>query len=161
MIVYSSLYFSTASSSFILLGVGVNVKYETWNTHLWLAAPRSIVIESDQTVIQHHCARCGRDFVTNTSSDSRIAVFVSAISFHQLSDAVTTRWLSDACPGRRLSSDEEDRSKRIAELKVLHDEGLMAVSMPHGSRDARTARPERRSATVTTAGLASSAQVGK
>src|SRR6266481_9954111 len=116
MMAYLSLNFGTASHSFILLGVGVKSKDGIWSTHLWLAAPRSIVVESDLTVIQYHCARCGRDFVTNTSSDIRIAVFVSAISFHQLSDAVTTRWLSDACPGRRLSSDEEDRSKRIAEL---------------------------------------------
>jgi hypothetical protein len=130
----------------------VNVKVEIWTTHLWLVKPRPIIIESGQIVIQHHCSRCGRDFVTNTSSDSGSAVFVSAISFHQLSDAVTTRWLSDACPGRRLSSDEEDRRRRIVELKVVDDEGL-AVSIPDGRRDARTLRPahsaqERKKATA-------------
>jgi hypothetical protein len=133
------------------LGVGVNTKDETWKTHLWLAKPRPIAIESDLIVIQHHCARCGRDFVTNTSWDSGSAVFVSAISFYQLSDAVTMRWLSDACPGRRLSSDEEDRRRRIAELKVVNDEGLV-VSMSHRPRDASTTRPKRRRGTVTAGG---------
>ena len=125
--------------------------WKTQNTHLWLAKPRPIAIESGLIVIQHHCARCGRDFVTNTSSDSGLAVFVSAISFHQLSDAVTMRWLSDACPGRRLSSDEEDRRRRIAELKVVNDEGLV-VSMSHRPGDASTTRPKRRRARVTAGG---------
>ena len=139
----------------------MNVKNEIWNTHLWLAAPRPIVIEFGQTVIQHRCARCGRDLVTNTSSGSLIAVFVSAISFHQLSDEVTERWLGESCPGRRLSSDEEDRSKRIAELKVLHDEGLMAVSMPHGGRDGGQRDQKEGVRRVTTAGSVRSAEVGK
>lgn len=102
--------------------------WETQNTHLWLAKPRPIAIESGETVIQHHCARCGRDFVTDPSSDSQIAVFVSAISFHRLRDEVTKRWLTEDCPRARLSSDDEDRKRRIAELKVVNDEGLLAVA---------------------------------
>jgi hypothetical protein len=31
-------------------------------------------------------------------------LFVSAISFDQLEDEVTKRWLSEPCPGKRLSS---------------------------------------------------------
>lgn len=124
---------------------------EIWDTHHWLAQPRSLVVEPNETVIQHHCARCGRDFVTNASSDSGIAVFVSAISFHRLSDEVTKRWLTEDCPKARLSSDEEDRRRRIAELKVVNDEGLV-VSMSHRPRDASTTRPKRRRATVTAGG---------
>ena len=152
-----------ARPSFIFLRVGVKLEDEIWktqNTHLWLAKPRPVVIESGQTVIQHHCARCGRDFVTNPSSDSRIAVFVSAISFHRLSDEATQRWLTEDCPKARLSSDDEDRRRRIAELKVVNDEGLLAVSMVHRPRDARTPRPKRRSAPVT-AGVVRSTEVGK
>ena len=126
--------------------------WKTQNTHLWLAKPRPITIESDQIVIQHHCARCGRDFVTNASSDSPIAVFVSAISFLRLSDEVTQRWLTEDCPRARLSSDDEDRRRRIAELKVVNDEGLLAVSMPDRRHDASTSRPKRRTATVTAGG---------
>jgi hypothetical protein len=150
MMVYLNLYL--ARPVIHLFGVGVKLKDEIWktqNTHLWLAKPRPVVIESGQTVIQHHCARCGRDFVTNAPSDSRIAVFVSAISFHHLSDEVTKRWLTEDCPRARLSSDEEDRKRRIAELKVVNDEGLLTVSMPDRRHDVSTTRPKRRTATAT------------
>jgi hypothetical protein len=112
MITYFISYFGTASSLFIFLGIGVKLKVEIWNTHLWLAKPRPLAIESGQTVIQHRCDRCGRDFVTDISSNRVLAVFVSVVSFYQLSDEVTTRWLSDACPGRHLSSDENDRPQK-------------------------------------------------
>jgi hypothetical protein len=69
----------------------VKVKDETWNTHQWLAKPRSLAIEPSNAVLQHHCVVCGRDFVTDPSSKSSYAVFVSAISFDQLSDEVTKR----------------------------------------------------------------------
>jgi hypothetical protein len=98
------------------------------------------VVEPNETVIQHHCARCGRDFVTDTSSNTDLAVFVSVVSFYQLNDEVTTRWLRDVCPGMRLSSDEEDRRKRIAQFKVVNDERF-EVGMPQRRRYARTPRP--------------------
>jgi hypothetical protein len=98
--------------------IGVRVKDETWNTHQWLANARHLAIEPENTVLQHHCVRCGRDFVTDTSSNSCYAVLVSAISFDQLSDDVTERWLSEPCPGKRLRLDDEDRSKVIAALRV-------------------------------------------
>jgi hypothetical protein len=98
--------------------IRVKVKDEAWNTHQWLASPRHLAIKPENTVLQHHCVRCGRDFVTDTSSNSSYAVFVSAISFDQLSDEVTERWLSEPCPGKRLSLDDEDRSKIIAALRV-------------------------------------------
>lgn len=96
----------------------MKVKDETRNTHQWLAKPRRLAVEPSNTVVQHHCVRCGRDFVTDPSSNSSYAVFVSAISFHQLSDQVTQRWLSEPCPGRHLSRDDEDRNKIIAALRV-------------------------------------------
>ena len=58
MVTYFISYFGTASSSFIFLGIGVKLKVEIWNTHLWLAKPRPLAIESGQTVIQHRCDRC-------------------------------------------------------------------------------------------------------
>ena len=96
----------------------MKAKDEAWNTHQWLASPRHLAIKPENTVLQHHCVRCGRDFVTDTSSNSSYAVFVSAISFDQLSDEVTERWLSEPCPCKRLSLDDEDRSKIIAALRV-------------------------------------------
>ena len=94
----------------------MKAKNETWSTHQWIGKPRHLETASGETVLQHYCVACGRDFLTYTSSNSTCAVFVSAISFGQLSDAVTKQWLSDPCPGRRLSADEEDRKKIIATL---------------------------------------------
>jgi hypothetical protein len=96
----------------------VKVKDETWNTHQWLANPRRLAIKPRKPVLQHHCVRCGRDFVVDPSSNSSYAVFVSAVSFDQLSDEVTQRWLREPCPRKRLSPDDEDRNKIIAALPV-------------------------------------------
>jgi len=98
----------------------VKVQHETWNTHKWLSNPRRLAIEAGKAVLQHHCVRCGRDFIINPSSDSSHAVFVSAISFDQLSDEVTKRWLSEPCPDARLSSDDEDRNKIVAAIPIAH-----------------------------------------
>ena len=82
----------------------MKAKDKTWNTHQWLAKPRHLAIEPSNAVLHNYCVRCGRDFVTDPSSNSSYAVFVSAISFDQLEDEVTKRWLDEPCPGRRVSS---------------------------------------------------------
>jgi hypothetical protein len=92
---------------------------ESWNQHQWpQPKPRHVEIESAKPLLQRHCVRCGRDFVTDPSSGSTYAVFVSAMSFHRLEDEVTERWLKESCPGKRLPSDEADRKKKVAELHV-------------------------------------------
>jgi hypothetical protein len=68
-------------------------------------------LESGETVVQHHCDRCGRDIVTVLSSGVRHAVCSSVLCFYRLDDEVTRRWLSEHCPGERLASDDEDRKK--------------------------------------------------
>jgi hypothetical protein len=59
-------------------------------------------------------------WVMDPSSNSTYAFFVSAISFDRLSHEVTKRWLSEPCPGRHLPTDDEDRTKIIAALRVAH-----------------------------------------
>src|SRR6266849_4725350 len=76
MLVYIRLYFQV-SRHFTSGGIGVKVKDETWNTHQWLANPRRLAIKPSKPVLQNHCVRCGRDFVTAPSSNSSYAVFVS------------------------------------------------------------------------------------
>jgi hypothetical protein len=49
------------------------------------------------------------------------AVSVSAVSFHQLDDAVTEGWLRESCPRTHLPGDEEDRKREIAEFFVLDE----------------------------------------
>ena len=90
-----------------------------WNSHQWPQAnPRRVEIEPGKPVLQRHCVRCGRDFVTDPSLGSSYAVFVSATSFHRLADEVTERWVREPCHGERLPSDDEDRNKKIAELRL-------------------------------------------
>ena len=96
-------------------GIGVKVKDETWNTHQWLAKPRRLAVEPSNTVVQHHCVRCGRGLRHGSILKQQLCC---AISFDQLSDQVTQRWLSEPCPGRHLSRDDEDRNKIIAALRV-------------------------------------------
>jgi len=94
-----------------------------WNDHRWSGLrPRRLYIEGNGPVLHQHCFRCGRDFIRDQSSARRFAVFVSAISFHQLDRRVTARWLRERCSGERLPSDDADRKERIAEFFVSEDD---------------------------------------
>ena len=126
-------------------------KDETWSTYQWLSNQRRLAIESSNAVLQHHCVRCGRDFVTDLASNSSHAVFVSAISFDQLSDEVTRRWLDEPCPGRR-SLDDEDRTKIIAALRVsdIADLSLPAWEVRASNRSESARAPRRETVRRTT-----------
>jgi hypothetical protein len=120
-------------------------KDETWSTYQWLSNQRRLAIGSSNAVLQHHCVRCGRDFVTDLASNSSHAVLVSAISFDQLSDEVTKRWLNEPCPGKCLSSDNEDRTKIIAALRVsdIADLSLPAWEVRASNRSESARAPRR------------------
>lgn len=100
----------------------VNEVVLEWGDHRWLQRrPRCFEFESGESVFQRRCTRCGRDFIVEHPSGTRYAVFVSIMSFQRLDDEVTRRWLSEPCPGKRLPSDDEDRKKRIEELRVAKE----------------------------------------
>lgn len=87
--------------------------------HRWFQdKPRRLELESGETVLQRRCIICGRDFLIYQSSGDPWAVYVSAFSFHRLSEQVEQRWLSEPCPGKRLPSDVDDRTKRTTELRI-------------------------------------------
>jgi hypothetical protein len=93
--------------------------YATWGRHQWSqSTPRELQLESGQSVLQRQCIRCRRDFVIDQSSGARHAVFVSIISFYQLPEEVTMRWLAEPCPGKPLPSDGKDRTKLGVELRI-------------------------------------------
>jgi len=87
-----------------------------WNGHQWQAQPRQHRIGAGTLVLHRHCVRCGRDFLTDLISRRTRAVFVSAVSFHQLDDNVTDRWVRETCPGTHSPRDDWDRKRIIAEL---------------------------------------------
>jgi hypothetical protein len=84
---------------------------DAWNSHQWYSQkPRQVAIEPDKVLLQHHCSRCGRDFVESLSGE-RWAVYVSAFSFRKLPDHVSNQWLGEMCPGARMPLDIEVRSR--------------------------------------------------
>jgi len=92
---------------------------EGWNRHEWRERNgRRLRVASGASVLQRHCIRCSREFLIFESSGDRLAVYPSIVSFHQLADDVTARWLKEHCPGKLLPRDEEDRKRRIAEVPV-------------------------------------------
>jgi hypothetical protein len=93
-----------------------------WNGHQWHETnPRRLRVGAGTPVLHRHRVRCGRDFLTDLTSRRSRAVYVSAISFYQLDETVTERWLKEVCPGTHLLSDEADRKKKVAEFLVLND----------------------------------------
>jgi hypothetical protein len=101
-----------------------------WNGHKWRDAnPRRLQVGAGTPVLHQHCVQCGRDFLMDLTSRRSRAVSISAVSFHQLDDAVTERWLRESCPGTHLLGDEEDRKSKIAELLVF-DEPLVRSNEP-------------------------------
>jgi hypothetical protein len=82
-----------------------------WNSHQWSSPkPRQVEIEPDKPLRQHHCSRCGRDFVESLSGE-RWAVYVSVFSFRRLPDHIGKQWLGEMCPGALMPFDREVRSR--------------------------------------------------
>lgn len=85
-----------------------------WDSHNWSSVRgRRIEIEPGKPLIQLHCSRCGRDFVEDSSSGQRYAVYVSVFSFRRLPEPITKSWLGELCPGAPVPYDIEVRSKLI------------------------------------------------
>src|SRR6266481_6145008 len=81
--------------------------------HKWSSTrPRQVEIERDQPLRQHHCSRCGRDFVESLSGE-RWAVYVSIFSFRRLPNQISTQWVGEVCSGAQMPFDNEVRSKPI------------------------------------------------
>ena len=76
-------------------------------THTWLLADgRKLEIESGKPLVHRMCTTCGRNFVYDVAAKEWYAAFPRMFDFDRLV-AVSLRWLSEACPGRYLGSDEE------------------------------------------------------
>ena len=88
-----------------------------WNSHQWTTAQgRRIELNPGKPIIQHHCARCHRDFIEDPATGGRYAVYVSVFSIRKLQEQVSQRWLGEFCPGSPVSFDGEIRSKLVESL---------------------------------------------
>jgi hypothetical protein len=85
-----------------------------WSTHDWIS--RSLEIAPGKPLAQRICRKCGRAFLDESegSTGRWYAVHVSVFEFYRLADEVTRRWLSQGCPGARLTADDVDRHTRFS-----------------------------------------------
>ena len=96
-----------------------------WNGHTWNESnPRQLRLGTGAPIFHRHCADCGRDFLTDVNSGMSYAVFVSAISFYQLDDEVTERWIRETCVGSRRPADVDDRKRKTVEIFVYENEPI-------------------------------------
>ena len=90
------------------------MKSDAWNSHQWSdVRHRQIDIEPGKSLLQFHCSRCMRDFVEDTSTGERHAVYVSVFRLRNLPDQISAHWLAEMCPGAPLPFDIEVRSRLI------------------------------------------------
>jgi len=87
---------------------------DRWNSHNWTDVKgRKLEIEPGKSLIQHHCSRCGRDFIEDPQTSERSAVYVSVFSFRKLPESISKRWLRELCPGAPIADDALIRIKLV------------------------------------------------
>ena len=80
-------------------------------THYWIS--RRLEVVSCQPLVHQVCRECGRGFIEDCSTGEISAAHASVFAIHRLSDEVTSRWLSETCPGKFLKEDDTDRVTRF------------------------------------------------
>jgi hypothetical protein len=81
------------------------------NTHYWIS--RRLEVVPGQPVVHQVRRDCGRGFIEESSTGELFAAHASVFLLHRLSDEVTSRWLSEKCPGKPLQQDNADRQTRF------------------------------------------------
>jgi hypothetical protein len=56
------------------------------------------------------CEQCGRDFAQGSNSAGWQAAYVGVFRVEFLARSVNHRWLTEACPGRLVPADDDDRA---------------------------------------------------
>jgi hypothetical protein len=82
-----------------------------WDTHDLISQP--LELDLGLPLNQLVCLTCGRDFLEECSTGKRYGVSISVFKVDRLSAEVTSRWLSEMCPGERLTADDADRRTRF------------------------------------------------
>ena len=82
-----------------------------WSAHKCVPAEGRLVHVRGQDFRHCRCEDCGRDFVENVESGEQYAVNTSTFDFERLADEVSSRWLNEPCPKKRMDGDAQDRLK--------------------------------------------------
>ena len=89
----------------------METKLSPLDTHYWIS--RRLEVVSGQPLVHQVCPNCGRGFIEDHSTGEIFAAHASVFAIHRLSDEVTSRWLSEKCPGKLLKEDDTDRDTRF------------------------------------------------
>jgi hypothetical protein len=89
----------------------METKLSPRDTHYWIS--RRLEVVSGQPLVHQVCRQCGRGFIEDRLTGEIFAAHASVFAFHRLSDEVTSRWLSEMCPGKLLKIDDTDRDTRF------------------------------------------------
>jgi hypothetical protein len=102
------------------------------NTHYWII--RRLEVVSGQPLIYQVCRDCGRGFIEESSTGEIFAAHASVFAFHRLSEEVTSRWLSEKCPGELLKKDDADRDTRfVRDSFIDHSTPLSGETLNEGT----------------------------
>jgi hypothetical protein len=112
---------------------GEQLSEQNRNGHEWSEPNGRRLVAAGESVLQHHCIRCSREFLIFEASGSQFAVYPSAVSFYQLNDEVTQRWLTERCPGVHLTRNDDDLKQCVAEWPVSESSVLLNGRCRKGS----------------------------
>jgi hypothetical protein len=84
---------------------------EPSTTHTWLLADgRRLEPEAGKPLVHRLCTVCKRNFVHDVTAKDWYVAYPRLLDFDRLV-SVSQRWLSEACPGRYLTTDEDARKR--------------------------------------------------
>jgi hypothetical protein len=73
--------------------------------------PRQFKQDGDLLILVR-CQQCGRDFAKGANGTGWHAAYIGILRVELLTDSVNRRWLLEACPGRLVPADDDDRAMR-------------------------------------------------
>jgi len=83
-----------------------------FDSHVWSGPTPRQITQNGKTIFIVRCARCGRDFAQGPNGAGWQAVYVGIMRLELLAESVNRRWLTEPCPKRLLSTDNDDRTMR-------------------------------------------------
>jgi hypothetical protein len=80
-------------------------------THIWSGENNPHRIKQDgRSVLLRQCSSCRRDFAQGIDGLDWRAVYIGVFKIEVLADAISSQWLEEDCPKRRLSADDIART---------------------------------------------------
>jgi hypothetical protein len=82
-------------------------------THIWSGGSDPHRLKQDgRTIFLRQCSCCRRDFAQGIDGLDWRAVYLGVFKVEPLADAISSQWLEEECPKRRLPADDIARATR-------------------------------------------------